>query len=224
VSDVPLSLFAVHLSDGALGEAWWGTGFAGAAVLLLVAVWRMREEEISRIGVLTAAFFVASSVHIKLVLLPTSVHLILNGLVGVVLGRRAPLAVAVGLALQYLLLSHGGLTTIGINTCIVGLPALAAGIAYPLLRRIGVPAFARGVLLGGGAVAGAVVLNFLALFFGGKEDWQTLAKLVLLAHVPVVLLEGAMLGVLVRYLEKVKPELLRAEHAAEPPTRSAGPP
>ena len=44
--------------------------------------------------------------------------------------------------------------------------------------------FARGVLLGGGAAAGAVVLNFLVLLFGGKEDWSTLAKLVLLAHVP----------------------------------------
>ena len=70
------------------------------------------------------------------------------------------------------------------------------------------PAFARGVLLGGGAVAGAVVLNFLALLLGGKEDWQMLAKLVLLAHVPIVILEGLMLGVLVSYLEKVKPEML----------------
>jgi cobalt/nickel transport system permease protein len=180
-------------------------------VLLAFAVWKVREEEIPRIGVLTAAFFVASSVHIKLAVLPTSVHLILNGLVGVVLGRRAPLAIVVGLGLQYLLLSHGGLTTLGINTCIVALPALAAGALYPLFRRVGVPAFARGVLLGGGAVAGAVVLNFLALLFGGKEDWQTLAKLVLLAHVPVVLLEGAMLGVLVSYLEKVKSSLLRSE-------------
>jgi cobalt/nickel transport system permease protein len=71
-----------------------------------------------------------------------------------------------------------------------------------------VPAFARGVLLGGGAVAGAVLLNFFVLFVGGKEDWQTLAKLVLLAHVPIVIIEGLMLGVLVRYLEKVKPEML----------------
>lgn len=208
MSGVGLSLLAVHLSDGALSEAWWGAGFAGAAALLLLAVWRLREDEIPRIGVLSAAFFVASSVHIKLVLLPTSVHLILNGLVGVVLGRRAPLAILVGLALQYLLLAHGGLTTLGINTCIVGLPALAVGALYQPLRRIGVPAFLRGVLLGGGAVAGAVLLNFLALLFGGKEDWQVLAKLVLLAHVPIVILEGLMLGVLVSYLEKVKPEML----------------
>ncbi len=203
-----LSLLAVHLSDGALATAWWASGFGALAVLLTVAMWKVREDEIPRIGVLTAAFFVASSVHIKLAVLPTSVHLILNGLVGVVLGRRAPLAVAIGLGLQYLLLQHGGLTTIGINACIVSVPALAAGALYPLLRRVGVPAFARGVLLGGGAVAGAVTLNFLALLFGGKEDWQVLAKLVLLAHVPVVVIEGLMLGVLVSYLEKVKPDML----------------
>ena len=209
-----LSLLAVHLSDGALATAWWASGFGGLAVLLAVAMWKVREEEIPRIGVLTAAFFVASSVHIKLAVLPTSVHLILNGLVGVVLGRRAPLAVAIGLGLQYLLLQHGGLTTIGINACIVSVPALAAGALYPLLRRVGVPAFARGVLLGGGAVAGAVTLNFLALLFGGKEDWQVLAKLVLLAHIPVVVIEGLMLGVLVSYLEKVKPEMLSPERGA----------
>jgi cobalt/nickel transport system permease protein len=205
---MPLPLFAVHLSDGALTTAWWASGFAGLAVLLAVAMWRVREEEIPRIGVLTAAFFVASSIHIKLGILPTSAHLILNGLVGVVLGRRAPLAIAIGLTLQFYLLGHGGQTTIGINACIVSLPALAAGALYPFLRRIGVPAFARGVLLGGGAVAAAVTLNFLALLLGGKEDWQVLAKLVLLAHVPIVILEGLMLGVLVRYLEKVKPEML----------------
>ncbi len=202
------SLLAVHLGDGVLSDAWITGGFALAAVMVGMAMWHLREEEIPRIGVLSAAFFVASSIHIKLAILPTSVHLILNGLVGVVLGRRAPLAIAVGITLQYFLLQHGGLTTIGINTCIVGIPALVAGFAYPFLKRLGIPAFARGVILGGGAVAGAASLNFLALLLGGKDDWQTLAKLVLIAHIPLVIIEGLMLGVLVRYLEKVKPELL----------------
>ena len=201
-------LFAVHLSDGALATAWLASGFGGLAVMLVFAMWKVREEEIPRIGVFTAAFFVASSVHIKLGVLPTSVHLILNGLVGVILGRRAPLAIAIGLGLQYLLLQHGGYSTLGINACIVGIPALIAGALYPVLRRLRVPAFVRGVLLGGGAVAGAVVLNFLVLLLGGKDDWERLAQLVLLAHIPVVIVEGAMLGVLVSYLEKVKPEML----------------
>jgi cobalt/nickel transport system permease protein len=205
---MPLSLLAVHLSDGAIAEPWLVAGWAGLAVLLLIAVWRVREEDIPRIGVLTAAFFVGSSIHIKLAVLPTSVHLILNGLVGVILGRLAMLAVTVGLVLQYLLLAHGGLTTLGLNACIVGVPAVLAGWCYPVLRRLGLPPFARGLLLGAGAVALTVTLNFLVLLFGGKEDWSALAKLVLLAHIPVVIVEGLMLGVVVRYLEKVKPEML----------------
>jgi cobalt/nickel transport system permease protein len=202
-------LFAVHLSDGALAWGWVAAGWAGLAVLLAAALWRLREDEVSRVGVLSAAFFVGSSIHIKLAVLPTSVHLILNGLVGVVLGRRAPLAVAVGLLLQHLLLQHGGLTTLGLNACVVAAPAVVAGWCYPLLRAAGLPPFARGAVLGAGAAAGAVGLNFVALLFGGTEDWGTLARLVLLAHVPVVVVEGLLLGVVVSYLEKVNPEMLR---------------
>lgn len=220
-------LFAVHLSDGAISTAWTAIGFAGAAVLLAIALWRVREDEIPRIGLLTAAFFVGSSLHIKLAVLPTSVHLILNGLVGVVLGWRSPLAILVGLLLQYLLLSHGGLTTLGLNTCIMSIPAILAGWAYAAMRSVGIPAFVRGVVVGGGAVALSVTLNFLVLLMGGKEDWGTLARLVLLAHVPVVLLEGFMLGAIVQYLEMVKPDMLRRqerpaeEAAAEASTEGA---
>ena len=201
-----LSLFAVHLSDGVLTTPWLAGGFAGAAVLLAAALWRLKDDQVPRVGVLTAAFFIGSTIHFKLLF--TSVHLILNGLVGVVLGRRAPLAVAVGLLLQYLMLAHGGLLTLGLNTCIIALPAVAAGQLFPLLRRAGVGAFTSGVLLGSGASAAAVGLNFLVLLFGGKDDWRTLAELVLLAHLPVIVVEGLMLGVVVRYLEKVKPEML----------------
>jgi cobalt/nickel transport system permease protein len=208
---MPLSLLAVHLSDGVLATGWVVAGFVGAAALLLPALCRVRDDEISRIGVLTAAFFVSSSPHLPLPVLPTSVHLILNGLVGVILGRRAPLAIAVGLLLQRLLLSHGGLSTLGINACIVGVPAVLAGWSYPILRAMRIPSFARGALVGGGAVALTVTLNFLVLLFGGKDDWGTLARLVLLAHLPIVVVEAILLGVIVSYLEKVKPEMLRRE-------------
>ena len=201
-------LFAVHLSDGAIAPPWLVGGFVGAALLLLLAAWRLTEEWIPRVGVLTAAFFIGSTIHIPLLGLPTSVHLILNGLVGVILGRRAPLAITVGLYLQYLLNNHGGLSTLGLNACIIGLPAVLAGQVFPVLRSIGVPPFATGCLLGGGAAGAAVGLNFLVLLLGGEDDWETLARLVLLIHIPVVILEGLMLGVVVRYLEKVKPEML----------------
>jgi cobalt/nickel transport system permease protein len=202
------TLFAVHISDGVLADPWLVGGFVGAGLLLVVATWRLTDEWVPRIGVLTAAFFIAATIHFKLGF--TSVHLILNGLVGVVLGRRAPLAIAVGLTLQYFLLAHGGWTTLGVNTCIIGVPAVLAGWAFPLLRRAGVPPFPLGFLLGAGAVAMSVGSNFLVLLVGGKEDWETLAKFVLLAHAPVVIVEGLILGVVVRYLEKVKPEMLKS--------------
>ncbi len=199
-------LFAVHISSGVLDPAWIGGGFALLAVLLLPAVWKLRDDEIPRIGVFTAAFFIASSLRIPLGF--ASVHLILNGLVGVTLGRRAMLAVVVGLVLQALLLHHGGLDALGVNACVVGIPAILAALTYPLLTRIGAPPFVRGFLLGSGAVAASALINFFVLLLGGKEEWDRLAKLILLAHVPVVLVEGVLLGVLTGYLEKVKPELL----------------
>ncbi|HEY2908858.1 MAG TPA: CbiM family transporter [Gemmataceae bacterium] len=206
-------LFAVHLSDGAIATPWLIGGFVGAAILLLIACFKLTEEWIPRIGVLSAAFFVASSLRIPFAIVPTSVHPILNGPVGVILGRRAPLAIAIGLMLQYFLVAHGGLTTLGLNACIIGVPAVAAGWLYPLLRKVRVPTFLRGAILGGSAVAASAIIDYFVLLAGGKEEWITLAQLVLVAHIPIVIIEGLLLGVIVQYVEKVKPELLRATTA-----------
>src|SRR2546429_2343382 len=122
---VPVALpWAVHISDGVLAWPWWVGGFALAAVLALAAAYRVRDEEIPRIALLTAAFFVASLIHVRLG--PTSVHLLLNGLVGVLLGWRAGLAILVALFLQAALLGHGGLSALCVNACLLTIPALLA--------------------------------------------------------------------------------------------------
>ncbi len=141
-------LWAVHIADNVLATGWWAGGFAVAAALAALAAWRVRDEEIPRIALLTAAFFVASSFHIRVG--PTSVHLLLNGLVGVLLGLRAGLAIPVGLLLQYLLLQHGGISTLGVNSCVLTLPALGAWALFRLLNRapwLRRPSF-RAVLVG----------------------------------------------------------------------------
>src|SRR5579884_1911996 len=126
--------WAVHISDGVLTIPWLTGGFIVAGLLALVAAFRVRDEEIPRIALLTAAFFVASLIHVRLG--PTSVHLLLNGLVGVVLGRRAALAIPVGLALQAALLGHGGFTALGVNAVVLTAPALLAGGLFALLQQI----------------------------------------------------------------------------------------
>jgi cobalt/nickel transport system permease protein len=131
---IPL-LWAVHISDGVLSEPVWAAGWIAAFALVAVSTWRVRDDEIPRIGVLTAAFFVASQIHLPLG--GASVHLLLNGLLGVVLGRRAPLALAVGLLLQALLFGHGGVTTLGVNVTVYSIPALIAGLVFPWVWRRG---------------------------------------------------------------------------------------
>src|SRR5437762_4677671 len=157
-------LWAVHISDGVLAWPWWSGGFALAGVLALLGAWRIRDEEIPQTALLAAAFFVASLIHVPVP--TTSVHLLLNGLVGVILGRRAALAIPVGLFLQAALLGHGGYSTLGINSCILVLPALLAWQLFAVLQRL--PLLRRkwsliGLVVGLSATLATVILNSLVL-------------------------------------------------------------
>jgi cobalt/nickel transport system permease protein len=205
-----LPIWAVHISDGVLAWPWWSSGFALAALLALIGAWRVRDEEIPQIALLTAAFFVASLIHVRVP--PTSVHLLLNGLVGVVLGRRAALAIPVGLFLQAALLGHGGYSTLGVNSCIMVLPALLAWQMFAVLQSIPFLRqkwFTIGLLVGMSAVLATVILNSLVLAWGGQEDWRILARLVFLVHLPIVVIEGIVLGFSISFLAQVKPDMLK---------------
>src|SRR6266851_2015209 len=203
--------FAVHISDGILSFPWLAGGFAVAALLLLSGSFRVQDEEIPRIALLAAAFFVASLIHVRVG--PTSVHLLLNGLVGVILGRRAALAIPLGLFLQAALIGHGGYTTLGVNSCILTLPALFAGWLFALCARL--PGMRRplfpftlGLVVGGMCVLFTLVLNASTLLWGGAEDWHSLVIVIFVAHLPIVVLEGIVVGFTVSFLSRVKPEML----------------
>jgi cobalt/nickel transport system permease protein len=58
------------------------------------------------------------------------------------------------------------------------------------------------------SVLTTLVLNYLVLTFGGHEDWETLARLLFVAHLPILLIEGIVMGFLVSFLAQVKPEML----------------
>jgi cobalt/nickel transport system permease protein len=159
-----LGMFAVHIPDGnVLTSQWLIGGYLLAAILVVMGSWRIQDEEIPQVALLTAAFFVASLLHVPVPGLPSSAHLLLNGLLGVVLGRRAPLAIAMGLLLQAVLLQHGGLTTLGVNCCVMALPALLAWQMFVILQRL--PRWRRPAPRGG-LIAGAVLVWSLSLIYG----------------------------------------------------------
>lgn len=197
----------MHLTDGVVD---YPTCIGGAAIALGMcglAARNVRDEEIPRIALLTAAFFVASLVHFPVG--GTSVHLIFNGLVGVLLGFRAFLVFPVGLALQALLLQHGGVTVIGVNACIFGFPAWAAYGVFCLLgrSRFG-EGFAAGSFAGGlGVIFSGLILA--AVLYAVGEQMRVVAQYTLLCHLVVAVFEGIVTGFCVRYLSVGRPHLLR---------------
>ena len=176
---------------------------AGVAVGLK----RTSNEQIPEVAILASAFFVASLIHVPLG--PTSVHLILNGLVGLILGWATFPAILVGLLLQALLFQFGGLTTLGVNTFNMAFPGIVCWWIFgPMVRgrrpRLAlVGAFFCGVL----AVLGAGLLVALSLYLTGK-GFEKAAAAVLLAHLPVMALEGILTAFTVAFLRKVRPDML----------------
>ena len=126
----PAGLFAIHIADGVLTPAWQAGGLAAAAVLLAVTLRRLNEQEVVRVGLFTAAFFVASQIHIKVGV--SSVHLMLNGVVGLVLRRFAPLAIAGSLARKRA--TPEGPGTLQVETPTFALTLIAVVVILTLLQ------------------------------------------------------------------------------------------
>ncbi|VTS03457.1 CbiM family transporter [Tuwongella immobilis] len=197
-----MSLFAVHIADGPLSPIWLIGGGITAITLLIYSLWRFDSKYLPRIGCLAAVFFLSSQFHFQIGI--ASVHLLLNGLVGVMLGRFAVIAILQGLILQYLLFSHGGYLTLGINLTILALPAL---VVSTIAKRFTITP-SRAFWLGICSSGMSVLLNFCVLLLGGIDDWKLLANWVLISHLPIIVLEGVILAVIIPYLQQVKPSLM----------------
>jgi cobalt/nickel transport system permease protein len=197
----------MHISDGVLPLSVTLGGYAASAALAAWSARRTHPEELPKLAVMTAAFFVASLIQVPVG--PTSVHLIIPGLTGALLGPSAFLAIGLGLLMQSLLFQFGGLTALGANALMMGLPALACGWLFQMTkgRTIARQAVAGGVAGALGTALAAVILA--ALLATGGEDFLGVAKLALLAHVPVLIIEGVVSAFTIGFLARVKPELLR---------------
>ncbi len=197
----------VHISDGVLPPAMLAAGFLIALTLLVFSMRNMRIEEIPKVSLITAALFVASLVHFPIG--PTSVHLIMNGLAGILLGRRAFIGVFVALTLQAVFFQHGGLSVLGVNAFNIGVPALLAWQLFEKRRGLESPHLEAvfGALAGGLAVLTSVLLVSLELLALG-EAFNEISLLVIGAHLPVIIIEALVVGAAAGFLLKVKPEML----------------
>ncbi|MGD9281659.1 MAG: cobalt transporter CbiM [Desulfobacterales bacterium] len=196
----------MHISEGVLSGPVLISGGALAAAGTAVGLKKLDYDRIARAGILSAAFFVASLIHVPIG--PANAHLILNGLVGLLLGWAAFPAILVALVLQAVLFQFGGITALGVNTIIMALPAVICYLVFSrFLHKRPVVALSAAFACGFFSVLlGAVILG-LALIFT-EENFFEVAAIVIAAHIPVMIIEGVITAVCVSFLKKVQPEML----------------
>lgn len=196
----------MHLVDGLLSTPVLAVGTTLAAGGVAVGLKSLDPERLPQAAMASAVFFVASLVHVPVG--PSSVHLLMSGLAGLVLGWAAFPALLVALALQAAFFGFGGLTALGVNTLLMAGPAVIAGmLARPLLKR--------GKAAAAGAVAGATAIVLGAVTCGvllgaSGEAFLPIARSLVLLHLPVAAIEAVVTAAALSFLLRVRPESLPA--------------
>jgi cobalt/nickel transport system permease protein len=203
-----------HIPDGVLSVPVIVAGSGAALGGLALGLRAVGERDIPKTAILASVFFIASLVAVPVG--PSSVHLLLGGLMGLVLGLGTFPAVFVGLILQAVLFGFGGLTTLGVDTLNMALPGVAlAWLARPLLNRAGP--------LKAGWIAAAVAALSVAGTAGGvalalalsSSAYVPALKVVMLTYLPLAAVEAIVTGFIVAFLLQVKPEVLAFRRQAE---------
>ncbi len=199
----------MHISEGVLSAPVLIAGAAVAVAGISVGLRKMDTDTIPKVAVLSSAFFVASLIHVPIG--PASVHIVLNGISGILLGWLSFPSLFVALTLQAILFQFGGITTLGVNTVVMALPAV---ICYYLFS--GYVRRDNGFLFYASAFSCGALSVFLSCLFvalalvSTEKSFMTVAKLIVVAHLPVMVIEGVITLFCILFLKKVRPELLES--------------
>jgi len=197
----------MHISEGILAAPVLITGAALTAAGVGAGLKKMDYDKIPQVAILAAVFFVAALIHVPVG--PSSVHLILNGIMGMLLGLAAFPAILVALSLQAALFQFGGITTIGVNTFNMAFPAVICFYLFShwVKYENAIIALSSAFACGFTAVLLGSIMVAASLFFTG-EEFAVVAKLVVITHLPVMIIEGILTMFCVGFLRKVRPEIL----------------
>ena len=210
----------MHIAEGVLSPPILAAGYALTAVGTALGLRRLDYDKLMTVAILAATFFVGSLIHVPIG--PSSAHLILNGLLGVLLGWAVFPAILAALALQALLFQYGGLVVLGVNTFTMGFSGLVAWYVFRSLVRLwpGMKGLRAAAFCGGAVgVLGAGLLTALALAWS-NEGFLTAARLIFLAHLPIMLVEGLITMFTVGFIARVRPEMLHISRAALQPDKA----
>ena len=210
----------MHIPDGILPPNIAIAGYAITGGITWYSLRQIKKQknpdaQIPKASLLTAAFFVTSLIHIPIP--PSSIHLVLNGMIGIILGYYAFPAILIGLFFQAVMFQHGGLSTLGVNATIMGTPAIFAYYFFQLSNQLGLKKSVwRAVfvfLSGSGALIISALMFTVIVITNISPDLdiqaeKTAISISLVGYAVQAIIEGGFTVMLVSFLEKVKPEML----------------
>ena len=177
----------MHIAEGVLDALTLIASTVLAAGGVAIGLRHLPESRLPLAALLGAVFFVASTIHVPIGV--GSVHLILNGLAGLLLGWAAFPVLLVGLLLQAVLFSFGGLAVLGANLLLLAAPAVLAHYVLRSWLRADAPQarlLTAGVLAGVIGTAGSAAIAALLLAATGGREFAELIVLIVAAHAPVL--------------------------------------
>ncbi len=196
----------MHISEGVLSGPVLLSGAVLAAAGTAVGLKKLDYDKIARAGILSATFFVGSLIHVPIG--PSSVHLILNGIIGLILGWCAFPAILVALLLQALFFQYGGITVLGVNTIIMAFPAVICYYLFlPFIDKGNKFAVPAAFLCGSCSICLSAIIAAGALMFT-DENFFEISMMIILAHLPVMIIEGTITAFCIVFLKKVNPEFI----------------
>ncbi len=125
----------IHIPDGVLPLSWWGIGYLIAGFFLILAIRKLEKEDLRKkipyLGVVSAIMLITMSIPLGIVPFHINLTVLMGVLSGPVLGYIA--VFIVNLFLSFL--GHGGITTVGLNTLILGLEVVIGSLMFSALKR-----------------------------------------------------------------------------------------
>jgi cobalt/nickel transport system permease protein len=196
----------MHISEGVLSGSVLISGGVLAAAGTAIGLKKLDYDRIANVSILSASFFVASLIHVPVG--PSNVHLVLNGIVGLLLGWAAFPAILVALLLQAVLFQFGGITSLGVNTITMAMPSVLCYYFFKsMILKESAVAFISAFACGFISVFFSAVLVGLALMTT-DENFLEISGLVVVAHFPVMLIEGIITAFFISFIKKVQPSML----------------
>ncbi len=222
----------MHIPDGYLGPATYGTMFVAVAPFWAAASWKLnrslKAKQAPYLAIGAAFSFVIMMFNIP-VIGGTTGHATGATLIAILIGPwAATIAVSVALVIQALLFGDGGITTIGANCFNIAVAGSFVGYGvYRLLAARSLPGGRRRLVAAGvaayvslvvSAVLAAVELGLQPLLEVSADGKPLYAPYPLAVTVPVMTVQHLLFGLVeafitvlvIRYIQRNEPEMLGA--------------